>query len=1142
MTANMKLNRKYTTKVYYNSPVKKKFLICLAIVLATFFGQLQAQTITISSSGDTGTSGTNWTTSGSNPVTIEASGDATINTSVITSYLNAGTSVILSTALDIRLSAAISKSSGNSATLTCNAGRDIYLQADISSNSNALTLVLNADDDNNAIGAITLTSNLNSNGGHITFKDDITINGSSAQTIHALSGNIKFEGEVMLGNPSGLTITTGNADVIFSKAINSGNSYALDNTTRTWSQAYSLYNGSNQYLATITSKMELTAAMSVVPAGGAWLGGSDQETEGVWKWVTGPEAGRVFWTTAEPQGARGYTGTNGSFVNWNDGEPNDVNGEDALQIRNNTDGWWNDLPTGSSLLTSVVETELPPSPLTIIAGTTVGLVSFNGEVGTGKPLKNLDVTAKVIYINGGKVITDSQSGEGGQNYTGNVYLSNANTSLVMLDTPTPFTLPAGKSINNASNGNATLTIKTTATILLDTGSSILSSSSHGKLNVILWSDTDANGGYFRMNAGSQITTNGGHIWIGGGSGSQNWNGLTVGNGYALGDGGNSNGILINGGWIITSGGDIAMLGKSRAGDATGSDGVATNVNVNGIRISPYVVSDINSGTGSILMEGISQGTNQVALGVEFCSLQPSVLHSITSAATTGDAITIRGTGSLAIGSQVNTNGVFVHSGTTISATGGGNIKIIGTGGSSGTTASNHFAADAQINAGSGNLIISGNTIYSAGSFSGSGGLNLQPETAGTSIGIGGGTGTLQIPSSCFSSNFTDGFNNITIGSGTAGNITIAGTISINDPLTLKTADNIITASGSSLTGSPEANASMVFWADADGNNGGAIFIQTGTSINSNGGNVTLSGGIDYNSGYARGTSVTNWSGVRLDGNIQSGTGTVSLRGEIGAIPSNQNQLSPGGIFLFPPGSITTTSGNITLSGYVSTNVGTGNALRAIRMGDGITSNGQASLITTSGNIMITGTTVPSYAGAGILFDSSKIQSNSGNITVTGQTGSGEPDLLFHSGTAPKNISNQLISTTGKITLNADLMEVWGDSSLYDNLTISGGGELIFQSRTATTTIGIAGGTGTLQLPASLFTKSFSDGFSRITIGSPAQSGNISLNSISFRDNMRLQTSGKVVVNSNHDIGVPHGVKLQLDADTEMKTGSKIVVN
>jgi gliding motility-associated-like protein len=104
------------------------------------------------------------------------------------------------------------------------------------------------------------------------------------------------------------------------------------------------YYGLKGYLATLTADDEAQLA-GAQASGAGWIGGSDKETEGVWKWVTGPEAGTIM-----------------TYTNWNSGEPNDygdgVGSENYAHITtpgmiNSTKGSWNDLPdTGDTNPTS----------------------------------------------------------------------------------------------------------------------------------------------------------------------------------------------------------------------------------------------------------------------------------------------------------------------------------------------------------------------------------------------------------------------------------------------------------------------------------------------------------------------------------------------------------------------------------------------------------------------------------------------------------------------------------------------------------------------------------------------------------------------------------------------------------------------
>lgn len=106
---------------------------------------------------------------------------------------------------------------------------------------------------------------------------------------------------------------------------------------RTLAQTYS-YFGLQGYLATITSPEE--AQLSGEQAAGAgWIGGSDEAVEGVWRWMTGPEAGTVFWNG-------GINGNSPNYANWNNNEPNNLGDEDYAHITApgiGVDGSWNDL-------------------------------------------------------------------------------------------------------------------------------------------------------------------------------------------------------------------------------------------------------------------------------------------------------------------------------------------------------------------------------------------------------------------------------------------------------------------------------------------------------------------------------------------------------------------------------------------------------------------------------------------------------------------------------------------------------------------------------------------------------------------------------------------------------------------------------
>lgn len=150
-------------------------------------------------------------------------------------------------------------------------------------------------------------------------------------------------------NPTGVrnfSITVGQANYLPSN----GHYYLyIPNIGITWSAAKvaaqnSTYYGLQGYLATITSAEEAQIAGEQT-TGAGWIGGSDEQTEGVWKWMTGPENGTTFWNG-------NFNGSTPNYAFWNNGEPNNAGDEDYVHITApgvGIPGSWNDLSnTGES--------------------------------------------------------------------------------------------------------------------------------------------------------------------------------------------------------------------------------------------------------------------------------------------------------------------------------------------------------------------------------------------------------------------------------------------------------------------------------------------------------------------------------------------------------------------------------------------------------------------------------------------------------------------------------------------------------------------------------------------------------------------------------------------------------------------------
>ena len=105
-----------------------------------------------------------------------------------------------------------------------------------------------------------------------------------------------------------------------------GHTFKCIDTPNTWTKAKAICEAVGGHLATSTSA-EKNAFLSALINGYTLLGGTDEFTEGTWKWVTGDA-----W----------------NYTNWGGTEPNNSNGVEHYLMIDNTTQKWNDIPAISA--------------------------------------------------------------------------------------------------------------------------------------------------------------------------------------------------------------------------------------------------------------------------------------------------------------------------------------------------------------------------------------------------------------------------------------------------------------------------------------------------------------------------------------------------------------------------------------------------------------------------------------------------------------------------------------------------------------------------------------------------------------------------------------------------------------------------
>jgi hypothetical protein len=664
------------------------------------------------------------------------------------------------------------------------------------------------------------------------------------------------------------------------------------------------------------------------------------------------------------------------------------------------------------------------------------------------------------------------------------------------------TLWSGTTISKTSGGDATLTLKANNSINFDGGTGanliqILSSGAGNKLNLVLNADSDhdtAGGGIGIQ--GTNITTNGGSITMGGGTDPTTQS--TVGTVFNT----NINGIEISDTRINSGSGNILLNGQGNS-DAT-QDGRT------GIHISAGSV--VQSTTGNITLNGDS-GTavnRQYGIYIEGNALDSQIK-------TQDGTITLNGT---AHGTGNDARGVVIDRTGKIISTGNGNVVINATSAGTGTTGNiglyldgNGYTSDLTgITTANGNISITANGAASATTDSNRGirmvnGVQIASSGTGSvNITANGGGGTNDNTGL-----YMDGYNNtatdIAVISTNSGNLTVNatggnGTNGNNEGLLLNHGSTIKSTGGGTVSVTGTGGA-------ATGNDNNGIHINANnnaaqqTGIFSTSGNLTVTGhgggsGSDYNRGLY----------IEQGAQIYSGSGNTTLIGIKGSGNNSRSLLTTNGTNILGSNSQTgslalaaddfdlnnvqlRTAGKVIFRPYTNTlSMGLNGGAGALALG-----NTQINLIDTStvtpsavvfGNSSSANNTVTIGNNWNLSGYSMPLEVYGGNIT-TGSINMGSKSLLMQALIGNFTINNGSVLTS-TATGNAIVLAAGGNfinnAATDTALSTSSGRWLVYSSDPANTTEGF-----------SSYTKRYNRTFSLNPPSSITETGNVFLYSI-----------------------------------------------